>query len=159
MSTADVALKYAIEDLYARYCESLDDGPLEQWPEFFTEECMYLIIPRDNFEQNLPLAIMRCESRGMLKDRVTAIQDTMMYEPRYLRHQVTNIRIAAGAADELEVRANFCVVEVLPDELPRILIVGRYLDRLRRLGGQWLFSDKRCIYDSTLIPNSLIYPV
>lgn len=65
---------------------------------------MYLIIPRDNFEQNLPLTIMRCGSRGMLKYRVTAIQDTMMYEPRYLRHLVMNIRIEAGAADEIEAR-------------------------------------------------------
>jgi anthranilate 1,2-dioxygenase small subunit len=154
------SLQYALEELNARYAEALDDGPLEAWPELFTEECLYLIIPRENEQLGLPLAIMRCESRDMLRDRVTAVRETMMYEPRYTRHHVTNLRIRERREDEVIATANFSVLEVLPDELPRILICGRYVDRLRRdADGEWRFAARRCVYDSTLVPNSIIYPV
>lgn len=160
MSTADPALYRELEDLYARYAEALDDGPLDAWPECFAEECLYLIIPRENYERELPLAIMRCESRDMLKDRVTAVNETMVYEPRYLRHHVSNLRILNDVADEVEATANFSVIEVLPDGLPRILMCGRYRDRVRReADGAWRFTERLCIYDSTLVPNSIIYPV
>ena len=155
----DPHLQLELEDLYARYAEALDDGPLEDWPELFTEECLYLIIPRDNHELGLPVAIMRCESRDMLRDRVTAVRETMMFEPRYLRHHVTNLRVLGHEGDVLTAAANFSVIEVLPDELPRILIVGRYLDTLQRAEGEWRFSERRCVFDSLLVPNSIIYPV
>lgn len=156
----NLALYRELDDLNARYAESLDDGPLEDWPEFFTDSCLYLITPRENFERGLPLAIVRCESRDMLKDRVTAVRETMMYEPRYLRHHVTNLRVVRDAGDEVEAVANFSVIEVLPEELPRILMAGRYRDRLRRESdGQWRFSERVCIFDSTLVPNSIIFPV
>ena len=158
--SVNLTLYRELEDLNARYAEMLDDGPLEDWPECFTENCLYLIIPRENYERDLPLAIMRCESRDMLKDRVTAIGETMMYEPRYLRHHITNLRVLSEATDAVEAVANFSVIEVLPEELPRILITGRYRDRVRReADGQWRFSERLCIFDSTLVPNSIIYPV
>lgn len=158
--TSHLVLQRELEDLYARYAEALDDGPLEDWPACFTEQCLYLIIPRENYQRGLPLAIMRCESRDMLHDRVTAVRETMMYEPRYLRHHVTNLRVIQAGSDEVEAVANFSVIEVLPEELPRILMAGRYRDRLRReADGAWRFSERLCIFDSTLVPNSIIYPV
>lgn len=157
--TAELVLYRELEDLYARYAEYLDDGPLESWPECFTESCLYLIIPRENVERGLPLAVMRCESRDMLKDRVTAIRETMLYEPRYLRHHVTNLRVLSHIASEVQAVANFTVVEVLPEELPRILLTGRYRDRLQREDGAWRFTERHCVYDSTLVPNSIIYPI
>ena len=158
--SVDLALQWELEALYARCAEALDDGPLEDWPEYFTEHCLYLIIPRENVELGLPLAIMRCESRDMLRDRVSAIRETMMYEPRYLRHHVTNLRVRRRAGNSVDTSANFSVLEVLPEALPRILMCGRYLDRvLLEADGQWRFAERKCVYDSTLVPNSVIYPV
>lgn len=37
--------------------------------------------------------------------------------------------------------------------------VGRYLDTLVRTEGQLKFSHKLCIFDSELIPGSIIYPI
>ncbi len=153
-------LFYELHDHYARYAASLDDGPLEQWPDFFTEECRYEIIPRDNFELGLPVAVMRCESRGMLADRVTAVLETMMFEPRYLRHHITDLRIESASAAGAETRANFSIIEVLPDELPRIAMVGHYRDRLERSAdGQWRFREKLAIFDSVLVANTIVVPV
>ncbi|MFU8816587.1 MAG: aromatic-ring-hydroxylating dioxygenase subunit beta [Pseudomonadales bacterium] len=161
MSGVDHVLQHELEQLYSRYGGLLDDGPLVEWPELFTEACLYLLIPRDNFDQGLPLAIMRCESRGMLVDRIRASQETMMYEPRYLRHQITNVRasVAAGSG-EIDACANYSLFEVLADELPRVLSVGRYLDKIIRSDdGQLRFREKRCVYDSVLVPNTIVYPI
>ena len=149
-----------LEELYVRYGRLLDDGPLELWPELFSEACMYLVIPRDNYDQGLPLAIIRCESRGMLADRARSVQETIMHEPRYLRHQITNISGTARASGEIDAVANYVVFEVLHDELPKILSVGRYLDVVvRNSEGELEFSEKRVVYDSVLVPNTIVYPL
>jgi salicylate 5-hydroxylase small subunit len=149
----------ALQKLYNDYASSLDDGPLSDWTEFFTEECLYLIQPRDNYDAGLPMAVVRCESRGMLRDRVTAVQETIMFEPRYLRHHITNIEADDASSEEFQVRANYSVIEVLNDDLPRILSAGRYLDTIVVEDGVLRFKEKRVIYDSVLVPNSLIYPL
>jgi 3-phenylpropionate/cinnamic acid dioxygenase small subunit len=154
-----LALRYEIEELLAEYAAVLDAADLEQWPEFFTEQCFYEIIPRENYDRGLPLAIMRCESKGMLKDRVVAIRDTMMYEPRYLRHMISAIRITGESPAGITVEANYAVFETPMDDLTRVFNVGRYLDRIVRDKGQLKFAEKHCVYDSVLVPNSLIYPL
>ena len=153
-------LQQTLEDLYARYARALDDGPLQDWPGLFTEECSYTIVPRDNYDQNLPLAIMRCESRAMLEDRVAAVQSTIMFEPRYLRHHITNINVTNQQAERLTVTANYSVIEVLTGELPKILSTGRYLDVIVADDtGQHRFAEKQVVYDSVLVPNTIVYPL
>ncbi len=149
----------ALEALHNQYGERLDDGPLETWPELFTEACDYRVIPRDNFDQGLPVAIIRCESRGMLMDRVRSVQETIMHEPRYLRHQITNVRGTARPDGGIDALASYLVVEVLPDQLPQILSVGRYLSEVVEDGGSLRFARMRVVYDSVLVPNSIVYPL
>jgi salicylate 5-hydroxylase small subunit len=134
-------------------------GP-SQWPDLFTEACLYLVIPRENFDQGLPLAIMRCESRGMLRDRIRAVRETVMHEPRSLRHQITEVQPVAAEGGTIQATANYSVIEVLQDELPRILSVGRYLDVVvRHDDGSLRFRDKRVVYDSVMVPNTIVYPL
>lgn len=47
---------------------------LDMRPDFFSEDGFFQVVPRDNYDCGLPLALMRCESKGMLKDRVYAIR-------------------------------------------------------------------------------------
>jgi salicylate 5-hydroxylase small subunit len=37
--------------------------------------------------------------------------------------------------------------------------VGRYLDTVVRTEAGWRFAARLCVYDSEMIPNSIIYPV
>lgn len=149
-----------VEELYARYAAALDDGALEDWPTFFTDDCLYKIVPRENFERGLPLATMMCESRGMLQDRVDAIRKSLMFAPRTLRHSVANIRIVGEEeSGALRVVANYVVFQTLPEDETRVLNVGRYLDLLMRESGQLKFKEKICVFDSVLVPNSIIYPL
>jgi 3-phenylpropionate/cinnamic acid dioxygenase small subunit len=154
-----LTLRFEVEDVLHAYAAVLDAADLEQWPEFFTDECFYEVIPRDNYERGLPLALIRCESKGMLKDRVVAIRDTMMYEPRYLRHLLSGIRVITHSAHDIAMEANYAVFETLVDAPTRVFNVGRYLGRLRRQGEHLKFAELHCVFDSLLVPNSLIYPI
>ena len=155
----DAGRQRELEALFDRYAELLDDGPLEDWPALFEEECDYRVVPRDNYDRGLPMAIIRCESRGMLMDRVRSVRETIMHEPRYLRHQITNIRGTGRADGGIDAVANYLVVEVLPDSLPQILSVGRYLSRVTAADDGFRFAEVLVVYDSVLVPNSIVYPL
>jgi len=156
---ASIELRLEIEDLYTAYAATLDNDDLDAWPDLFTEDCLYQVIPRDNFDRDLPLALIRCESRAMLRDRVTAVRETTMFEPRYVRHLISNIRVSPETDGVIEAQANYAVFETMTDAYTRVFNVGRYLDKLVREDGRLLFSEKRCVYDSVLVPNSIIYPI
>ena len=152
-------LRIEIEDLYADYVECLDDGELERWPEFFTNECLYKVIPRENFERGLPLALILCESKGMCHDRVEALRRASVYAPRALRHLVSNIRIKGQEAEGIRVHANYAVLQTLNDEPTQVFNTGKYIDHVVRDGGRLKFKEKLCISDSVVVPGSLVYPV
>jgi len=152
-------LRLELEDLYADYAACLDEERFEDWPEFFTDPCLYKIVPRENFERGLPLATWLCESKGYLVDRVTAIRKTAVYAPRYVRRMVSGIRVLGWADAVLEVRASYLALETLQDELTRVFNAGQYRDKLVVEDGRLKFREKLCIFDSILVPNSLIYPL
>jgi len=159
MSIDPRELRYEVEELYYEYVECLDDEEFERWPELFVEDCLYKIIPRENFERDLPIALMRCESKGMLKDRVTTVRETSVYAPRALRHLLSNIRIKGSDNGRLRVQANYAVLETLADEETRVFNTGKYIDLVVREGGRLKFKEKLCVFDSLLVPGSLIYPI
>jgi anthranilate 1,2-dioxygenase small subunit/salicylate 5-hydroxylase small subunit len=45
------------------------------------------------------------------------------------------------------------------NRMTEILLSGFYLDRLVRADGRLLLRERLCIYDSLLIPTSLVAPV
>jgi 3-phenylpropionate/cinnamic acid dioxygenase small subunit len=151
--------RFEVTDLYAAYAETINDGRLEEWPAFFTADCSYQVKARENAERDLPLATIRAESRGMLEDRVVAIRKAMLYVPHYWLHMISGVRITGIGDDTIDVRASYCIIRTMQDRLSELFQVGRYQDRLVRQDGRLLFREKLCIYDSLLIPNSLVYPI
>jgi len=152
-------LRLELEELYAAYSACLDEERFEDWPAFFTDDCIYKIIPRENVERGLPLATWFCEGRAGLLDRVVAIRKTMMYAPRYVRRLVTGLRILGWEGEALAARANYLALETLLDEPTRIFNCGEYRDRLTVVGGELRFREKLCVFDSLLVPNSVIFPL
>jgi 3-phenylpropionate/cinnamic acid dioxygenase small subunit len=148
-----------LEDLYADYVAALDEERFEDWVELFTEDCLYRIVPRENAERGLPMAVMHCEDKAYLRDRVVAIRKTGVYSPRYIRRMISNIRLIGWQDDLFAVRARYAAFETLPDELTRVFSVGEHRDRVAVVEGRLRFREKLVVFDSELIPNSLIYPL
>ena len=149
-----------IEDFHAAYCAVLDEGRIDDWPSFFTEDAVYRITARENADANLPVGLVYCEGRAMMRDRALAIAKTAMYAPRYLRHLVSNVRVLGIDAEKcIAAEANYIVLQTLVDEKTTIQQAGRYVDRFAREGGALKLRERQCIYDSLLIDNSLVMPV
>jgi 3-phenylpropionate/cinnamic acid dioxygenase small subunit len=156
---APPALRMRLADLYCAYADALDDGELESWPDFFTANCVYKIVPRENFEQNLPIALIYCESRDMLIDRVTAIRETALYVPRLVRHLTGNIRLRGIGPAGLRLTASFALFQTMADRPSELFMCGRYHDRVVEDGDRLRFAERICVYDSTIVPTSLVFPV
>ena len=156
----DVSSGYmALQNLYGEYSACLDQGEFEKWPEFFLDECEYRIQPRENYERKMPLSIMWLESKGMLKDRVYGIRETLYHDPYYQRHIVAAPRVITAEDDEIRSEANYLVLRTKQDELSELFSVGRYIDVVRKTDEGLKFKSRLCIFDSELIPNSIIYPI
>jgi salicylate 5-hydroxylase small subunit len=150
---------WAIQSLYADYAAALDARELARWPEFFTEDGIYRLQSRENFDRGLPLAIMAFESRGMLKDRVFGAVETIYHDPYSQRHVVGAPRLLAHDGEGWRCETNYVVIRTKRDAMPEILSVGRTLDRIVATAEGLRFAERRVIFDNDLIPNSIIDPL
>lgn len=148
----------ALDALYLRYLEVVDEGPLSAWPDLFTADCSYRIASRENVRRGLPLAVLRCDSRAMLQDRVRAIETTAFYVPRQVRH-VVGLLEARPDGEGFAVRAAFSVFQSLPHAATELLCVGTYDDLVVRDEGCLRFKQRHCTYDGDLVTDSLVYPL
>jgi salicylate 5-hydroxylase small subunit len=159
MTLVEPAVFQEILQFMADYAATLDSGDWDRWPDFFTEACNYKIQPRENFDRGLPLSTMSFESRGMLKDRVYGIKETLFHDPYYQRHVVGIPRILRAEGARYETESNYAVFRTKLDEYSTVYNVGRYLDVIRRTEEGLRFESRICVFDSEMIANSIIYPI
>src|SRR3954452_3558037 len=95
MSVERLMLQMEIDQLNAAYAAALDEKRFDDWPLFFVEDGHYKVQARENFDRGLPLALMALESRGMMKDRVYGITQTIYHAPYYMRHVVSPAQVTA----------------------------------------------------------------
>jgi 3-phenylpropionate/cinnamic acid dioxygenase small subunit len=148
----------ALRDFYDEYYNVLDDVRLDEWPAFFTEQCIYRVIPRENFDAGYTLATIYAESRGMLIDRVMGLMRTQMFAPRYYRRFPGPLRIVSREGKNVRTRHNLLVVQTMIDKQSEIVLSAVCHDALVRDGGQPRLNERIVVFDSEMIPNSLIYP-
>ena len=149
----------ALTQLYADYASAVDSGHWDLWPEFFTDDCSYRLQPRENHERGFPLATLSFTSKGMLKDRVYGIKETLFHDPYYQRHIVGMPVVRHAEGGQFRCEANYAVFRTKLSDASTVFNVGRYLDTVVRTPEGLRFASRECIYDSEMIPNSIIYPI
>ena len=155
----DIATWLDLVGLYQAYASALDAREYERWPEFFTDDCVYRLQPRENFDRGYPLATMAFESKGMLKDRVYGITETLAHDPYYQRHVVGVPLVRRHDGDTIEAEASYAVFRTRQNELSEVFNVGRYVDVVRKTPAGLRFASRICVFDSEMIPTSIIYPI
>jgi salicylate 5-hydroxylase small subunit len=105
----DVQTYLALAQLYADYAAAVDAADWDRWVEFFVDDCEYKVQPRENFERGFPLSTLALLSKGMLRDRVYGIRETLFHDPYYQRHTVGLPRILRREGDLVEAEANYAV--------------------------------------------------
>jgi anthranilate 1,2-dioxygenase small subunit len=156
---ADVATQLAVERLLARYVASIDEDRLEEWPGYFTDPCRYQIISSENYEQGLPIGVFFADSRGMLRDRVSALREANVYEAQRYRHLVSSTLILDSDGGLVRAQSNYMVVRIMHDGATQLFSTGRYLDRIDLRGPEPLFAEKVVVFDSRRIDTLLAMPL
>ena len=149
----------ALTQLNAAYASAVDAGDWEGWIGLFTEACVYRVVPRENHERGFPLATLAFEGLGMLRDRAYAIRETLFHDPYYQRHVVGLPVVRQAQAGRWHCEANYAVFRTKLSELSTVFNVGRSLDVIVRTDQGLKFASRECIYDSEMVPNSIIYPI
>lgn len=154
-----LCLHHEIDELNAAYAASLDEKRFDDWPDFFVEDGHYKVQARENFDRGLPLALMAMESRGMMKDRVYGVTQTIYHGPYYMRHVIGAARIVSQEKNVIKAEANYAVFRTRPGSVSEVYNVGRYIDEIIKKDDFLKFRSRLCVYDSEMILNSLIYPI
>jgi salicylate 5-hydroxylase small subunit len=152
-------LHHQIDQLNAVYAAALDDKRFDEWPLFFLEDGSYKVQARENFDRQLPLALIALESQGMMKDRVYGITQTIFHAPYYTRHVLSPCRVISADGDVIHAHTNYAIFRTKPGSISEVYNVGRYIDVIYKKGDHLKLSSRLCVYDSEMILNSLIYPI
>jgi len=148
-----------VSQLNAEYARAIDDDRLESWPDFFTDPCIYKITSADNYRRGLPAGLVYADSRGMLKDRVTALREANIYERQAYRHLVGLPAIRPGADGAVHAETPFLVVRVMRDGTMDLFATGRYLDTMVDEDGTLRFQERLVVCDSSRIDTLLAIPL
>jgi len=146
----------AVHDLLAEYGALIDLAKFDEWLDLFAEECRYQVLPRENFDRGLPAALVYCDSRAMLEDRIRALREANKYNIHIDRHVIGLPRIFDNG---LEVEAPFAVYQTDQEGATRLFATGLYRNRLEISGLRLKIRDKLILLDTFAVPSLLATPL
>jgi hypothetical protein len=121
-----------IRELYAQYCWTLDERRFDEWLHLFTEDG---VVEGPNYGRHVGPPQLR---QFIAKYKAT----TGMFQ---VRHMVSSIRAdiqgdtATGSCYVINYRTHRGRTE--------LSAIGGYRDKLRKVNGQWLFSERQAFWD------------
>ncbi|HEV2300656.1 MAG TPA: aromatic-ring-hydroxylating dioxygenase subunit beta [Stellaceae bacterium] len=155
----EAELRARIEDFLGALAAAVDDGEVERWPLFFTEDGFYQIIPREGFEAGHPLGIMTCAGRGMMQDRVAALREANIYEPHTYCHLLSRPLLERAAEAEVAARTNFALYRTLQGRASELFAAGKYHDRIVVEGGELRLKSRRAVLESRRVDILIVLPI
>jgi anthranilate 1,2-dioxygenase small subunit len=150
---------FAAHRLLAEYGALSDSGKYDEWLDLFSPECAYYVRPRENEEGGFPGALIYCDSRKMLEDRIQALRIASKYNLHNDRHIIGLPRIVGEVGDGFVIEAPFAVYQTEQEGDTRLFATGVYRDRLTRSGDALKISEKVVLVDSFAIQSLLATPL
>ena len=95
----------------------------------------------------------------MMKDRVYGVTQTIYHGPYYTRHVISPAQVLGVDGGVVRAQAHYAVFRTRPGDASELYNVGRYIDEWVDAAGVLLLRSRRCVYDTEMVLNSLIYPV
>ena len=144
-----------IAALNADYAAAIDDDRLEDWPNFFEDNCLYKITSLENLRDGNEAGIVYADTRSMLADRIVALRRANIYERQTYRHIVGTPRLTGPDTAETP----FLVVRTMRDGRMDLFVSGRYRDRLIDDSGSLRFKERIVICDSSHFDTLVAIPL
>lgn len=151
-----VTPREAIARLMTQYVHAIDNDEAERWPGFFTDDAVYQVIPRAEYDQGRLVGVWYCEGRGMLEDRVSALRSVNVYEPHVYRHVIGPTEVTRVAGNAYHTQTSYMVVRTMHDGSMLLFSAGRYVDEvvvdgaIARLKKRVVVTDSGC-YDTLVV--------
>jgi len=155
----ETALRLGVGELIAAYADCIDDDRLEEWPDFFTEDCRYLIHrPREPRRGLAPwhhlCRLARHAGRPGDGDARANI-----YEAQRYRHIVGPVRIDRVEGGSPRRALTFSRCASMHDGDSQLFATGRYLDRIDVSATPFRFIERTIVLDSQKIDTLLVIPL
>ena len=159
MNTAAPDRLWAIATAQLAYARCIDDGRLEEWPDFFIHDCKYVITTDSNYRQGLEAGIIWADSKAMLRDRVSSLRKANIYGPQKYRHILNMPFILSEHQDEVQSETSFLVIRVTDDSAMDVFAVGRYVDRYKIDSDGLKLKERIVVCDSSHFDTLLALPL
>jgi anthranilate 1,2-dioxygenase small subunit len=153
-----VELRLSINEMINEYVHVLDDDRLEAWPDFFTEDGVYQIVPRENRQQNLPGVIVACIGRNMMHDRIRVLREANEYNIHTDRH-VVGMPSMKEVGGEIRAITSYALFQTDQEGESKLFSVGRYEDRIAVVDGSPRFRERIVVIDTYAVPNLIATPI
>jgi 3-phenylpropionate/cinnamic acid dioxygenase small subunit len=149
----DADIERAAVALIYKAARLIDDRKYMEWLELFTEDGEYSAITHENLNHK-GLRLYRDVGKPMIYERVAYLMGVWQVPRGKTLHLVTNTEVSAGEHENtVQAVSNFIVTRTADLEHTVMHAAGRYVDRLERQGGVWLFKDRLAVVDSNLLPG------
>ena len=148
-----------LEEFYAEYVACLDDDRLEEWPDFFVEDCTYGVWPRENWDAGLPIPLLLCTNRRQLRDRVIAHREANIFPVHWNRHLISSLRIRTAADGVFSVSANYAIAQTRLEGDSFLYQAGRSHDCIVDIGGNLRFKERKLVYDTHRVRTLFVTPI
>ena len=150
-----------VDALQNRYIVALDGKDIAGWADCFSqrEDASYICRSAENEVNNWPIALMLDDCRGRIEDRIMFITKIWAgtFQDYRTRHFVQ--RVSCDREGEAwRVRSHFSIEYTLDPNRSQTLATGVYDDVVEIAGGEARFVSKKAIYDTTILPQYIVYP-
>lgn len=162
MSTA-VALDVMaqIDELQNRYITAIDGKNMPGWADCFSQraDASYICRSAENEAHGWPIALMLDDCRARIEDRITFITKIWVgtFQDYRTRHFVQRVA-ATRDGNQWQVRSHFSIEYTHDPARTQTLASGVYEDVVELVDGEARFASKKAIYDTTILPQYIVYP-
>jgi anthranilate 1,2-dioxygenase small subunit/terephthalate 1,2-dioxygenase oxygenase component beta subunit len=145
-------------ELNAAYARAIDNEKYEDWPEFFLDPCLYKVTTADNVAQGLEAGVIYADSRGMLRDRISALRQANIYERQRYRHIVGLPVVLEEKDGTTETETPFLIVRIMRDGRMEVFATGCYRDKVRMDANQPRFAERIVVCDGDRFDTLVAIP-
>ena len=151
--------KRRVEDFILRSALMIDNGQFDDWLGCFADESLYIVIPRENKVRVLPGALIHCENKARLIDRITSLRVANKTNPHSDRHILSGSLITEISGDIASVQSSFLVVQTNLYGASILFCTGCYEDKIKLANDGEKLIERYVVVDSFSIPTMLATPL
>ncbi len=159
---AQLEIQARVDNLQNRYMLALDNKDLQAWIATFADrdDASYTCISAENEANGWPIALMLDDCRARLQDRITFVTQIWKgtFQDYRTRHFTQRMSCEQESGNTFRVRSNFVIDYSFDPHPTKVLAAGVYEDLVVIEGEEARFLSKRAVYDTTVLPQYIVYP-